>query len=77
MNSLKGTLRKSMFLWLNPMPEDNLEELIMHFNQVRTALDLMLDGKISWDDYLDIAEACGVDIDSYLTTYEENLIILA
>lgn len=75
--SLKGTLRQSMSLWLEPTPEDDLDELIKHFNQARTALDLMLDGKISWDDYLEIAAACGVDIDSYLNTAEENLIVLA
>jgi hypothetical protein len=73
---MKGQVREALSLWLSPMPDDDLDELLADFQVARAALDSLLDGKLSLDDYLEILAACGVNMDDYARVTENNLLIV-
>lgn len=47
--------------------------LIQKLSVANLALSHFMAGKISFADYLDILETCGIGIDNYLIQVEENL----
>lgn len=72
--SFKADIRGSLYPWLNLSPDDNRLEALQSFLRIRTALDDLLDFKIGWQDYLDIVQSEGVNMEDYLGIAEENFI---
>lgn len=72
-----GQLREAFSLWIpTGQSLEDLELLLNDFSVARNALDNFLQGVISFEDYLDIADSCGVDIDDYLKIIDDNLSVL-
>lgn len=71
--TFKGDLRKSLFLWGSPSPETNVNDLCSKLNNAQKLTDLFLDGKLPLEDYLDLIEVQGVDMDNYSKTVAGNL----
>lgn len=69
----KADLRKSLFLWGNANPDTNTTELVERLNNCQKLVDCFLSGKLPVDDYLDLIEAQGVDMDNYAETTSSNL----
>ena len=53
-----------------------IDDLIKQHDICMEAKRQLLDFKISWQDYLDLIECAGVNIQEYLTTSDNNALIL-
>ena len=69
----KADLRKSLFLWGTADPETNTTELVKRLHNCQKLVDAFLQGKLPVNDYLDLIEAQGVDMDDYAETTSSNL----
>lgn len=69
-------LREAFSLWIPTRGLEDVEQLLSDFSVARIALDDFLQGHISFKDYLDVADSCGVNIDNYLGIVDDNLSIL-
>lgn len=71
-----GQLRQAFSLWIpTGQSIEDLDTLLGDFSLARAALDDFLQRTISFQDYLDIADSCGVDIEAYLEIVDDNLSI--
>ncbi|WP_107668991.1 hypothetical protein [Cyanothece sp. BG0011] len=70
---MKGDLRKSLIIWGSPSPDTNRSDIVLRLNNCQKLMDLFLDGKLPLDDYLDLIEAQGVNMDDYAETVSFNL----
>ncbi len=70
---LKGDLRKSLIIWGNPSPGEDLSALCSQLDNCRKLMDAFLEGKLPFQDYLDLIEAQGIDMDNYEKTVSTNL----
>ena len=71
--SLKGDLRKSLIIWGNPSPDRDMNDLCSQLDNCRKLMDSFLDGKLPFQDYLDLMEDQNIDMDSYAETVSTNL----
>lgn len=55
---------------------DEASYLSQQHETAQLALDAFIKGKIDFEDYADILELCGIDMDEYLLGVEENLILI-
>ncbi len=69
----KGNLRQSLMLWGTPDTETDIHDLVERLNNCRKLMDLLIDGKLPLQDYLDLIESQGADMDSYAETTSNNL----
>lgn len=53
-----------------------ISDLIKRYDICMEAKRQLLSFKISWHDYLDLIECAGVNVDEYLTTANENSLVL-
>lgn len=68
-------LENSLDLWIDSSsPDCNTRELIQTFWTCRIAQERFMKAQITWDEYLEILDACHVQVDDYRDTVEENLI---
>lgn len=70
---LKSELRKSLVLWGNNSPEHDPLETTKKINNCRKLMDAFLEGKLPLEDYLNLIESQGVDMDDYSQTVSANL----
>ncbi|MEG4485270.1 hypothetical protein [Microcoleus sp. D2_18a_B4] len=69
-----NSLSSSLELWIPLNLSKEEFELELHRSAVlRTALNDLLQGKLSISDYLEFVEFLNIDIDNYLDKIEENL----
>lgn len=61
-------------IYLGTPTQDEIEYLVKAEEACRLALDKFLAQQISLQDYFDILQLAGVNIDDYLLTLENNLI---
>ena len=71
--SFKGDLRKSLIIWGNPSPNRDMTDLCSQLDNCRNLMDSFLEGKLPFQDYLDLMEAQNIDMDSYAETVSTNL----
>ena len=71
--SFKGDLRKSLIIWGNPSPNRDMTVLCSQLDNCRKLMDSFLEGKLPFQDYLDLMEAQNIDMDSYAETVSTNL----
>ncbi len=69
----KVDLRKSLYLWTDVTPETDISDIPEKLNNCQKLVDAFLSGKLSLQDYLDLIEAQGVDLDNYAETTASNL----
>lgn len=55
------------------LSDEELEDMWKRYDAAQKALDLFIQGKISFSDYLDVAEEAEIEIDDYLEDIEFNL----
>ena len=55
------------------LSDAELKDMWERYDAAQKALDLFIQGKISFPDYLDIAEEAEIEIDNYLDDIEFNL----
>lgn len=71
--TLKGDLRKSLFIWGNTSPTSDLSDVCSKLNNCQKLMDAFLSGQLPLQDYLDLIETQGVDMDNYSETVATNL----
>lgn len=55
---------------------DEANYLVEQHETALLALDAFIKGQIDFEDYADILELCGMDMDEYLLGVEENLSLI-
>lgn len=73
---LKEALRVGLLLPTRKLSMDEINYLIKREEVASLALQRLLALEISWSDYLDLLEACNVDVDEYLDDIEHNCQII-
>lgn len=68
-------IREASYLWL-PNSSNTDSGSIQRLLACNSALDRMLVGDLEINDFLDIVESSGVNIEEYEKTVEENLFLL-
>lgn len=58
------------------LEDDEIAKRIEQEEAANLAMNCFLNGKISFQDYLDILELCEVEMDSYCDNLDSNLIML-
>jgi hypothetical protein len=58
------------------LEDSEIEKRIEQEEAASLGMDCFIQGKISFEDYLDILELCEVDMDAYSENVNSNLIIL-
>lgn len=69
----KSQLRQSLIIWGNNSGENDPLETTKKISNCRKLMDAFLDGKLPLQDYLDLIESQGVDMDDYASTTASNL----
>lgn len=73
MNLALQEFENSLNLWI-PSSKKVDRSILIRLNNCQQALSNLLDCEISWQDYLDILQSNGVDMDDYLNISHENII---
>ncbi len=73
---LEEALRVGIFIPARKLSNDEINYLIEREQVASLALQRLLALEITWSDYLDLLEACNVDIDDYLDDVEHNCQII-
>ena len=73
---LEEAIRVGIFVPTRKLSSDEIDYLVKQEKVASLALQRLLDGQITWSDYLDLLEACNVDIDDYLDDVEHNCRII-
>ena len=73
---LDDALRVGIYVPTRVLPAEEIEYLLKREEVSALALKRLLANEISWPDYLDVMETCGIDVDEYLITCEHNCKIL-
>ncbi len=71
--SLTSDLRKSLIIWGNGSPQSDPSDVCSKLNNCRKLMDAFIAGKLPLQDYLDLIETQGVDMDDYSETVAANL----
>lgn len=70
---MKSDLRKSLIVWGGNSENSDPLETTKKVSNCRKLMDAFLDGKLPLDDYLELIEVQGLDMDDYAETVSSNL----
>lgn len=69
---LDEALRVEIFIPARNLSLSEINDLVKREQVASLALARLLDGSITWQDYLELLETCKVDIDEYLSDADQN-----
>lgn len=72
-NRLLSEVKEPLRLWIVVSPGADTEAIMKSYWRCNESLTGLLDGKVSFEEYLDTLDSEGVAMDDYLETAEDNL----
>ncbi len=70
---IKQNLEKSLVVWGKPFVDSDFQEMAQRLTNCEKLTTSFLDGKLSFEAYLDLMQSQGVDMDSYEESVRSNL----
>ena len=58
------------------MNSDDIQRMLLTYQIMEVARDNLLSGKLTPDEYFQLAESAEINVDSYMQNIEHNLIVL-
>lgn len=74
--TLKTAMQVGIFVPSRPLHSDEINFLLKAEETATLALERFLAQEITLQDYADILDVCGIDIDEYLQTVDDNCALI-